>query len=129
MRPDPEKIRAINHMPNPSCREELLTLLGMINYLAKYIPSLSTKNKPLRDLTKANPFIWSEEHTQTLEDLKRSIVLNTPFFNHQSKNVELIVNASSHGLGAHLVSEGQVTAYASRSLSKTEQKYSQLEGI
>ncbi|KAK2709399.1 hypothetical protein QYM36_013157 [Artemia franciscana] len=45
MQPDPDKIRAINNMPSPSCREELQTLLGMINYLAKYIPSLSTKNK------------------------------------------------------------------------------------
>ncbi|KAK2723716.1 hypothetical protein QYM36_002156 [Artemia franciscana] len=127
MQPDPDKIRAINNMPSPSCREELQTLLGMINYLAKYIPSLSTKNKKLRDLTKADPFIWEEEHTQILEDLKSSIVSNTPFFNHKSNNVELIVDASSHGLGAHLVSEGKVTAYASRSLSKTEQKYSQLE--
>ena len=41
--------------------------------------------------------------------------------------MELVVDASSHGLGAHLVSEGKVTAYTSISLSKTEQKYSQLE--
>ncbi|KAK2703432.1 hypothetical protein QYM36_018105 [Artemia franciscana] len=95
--------------------------------IPKYIPSLSTKNKKLRDLTKADPFIWEEEHTQILEDLKSSIVSNTPFFNHKSNNVELIVVASSHGLGAYLVSEGKVTTYASRSLSKTEQKYSQLE--
>ncbi|KAK2713852.1 hypothetical protein QYM36_009665 [Artemia franciscana] len=99
----------------------------MINYLAKYIPSLSTENKKLRDLTKADPFIWEEEHTQILEDLKSSIVSNTPFFNHKSNNVELIVDASSHGLGAHLASEGKVTAYTSRLLIKTEQKYSQLE--
>ncbi|KAK2711255.1 hypothetical protein QYM36_012439 [Artemia franciscana] len=62
-----------------------------------------------------------------LEDMKSSIVSNTPFFNHKSNNMELIVDASSHRLGAHLVSEGKVTAYTSRWLSKTEQKYSQLE--
>ncbi|KAK2716143.1 hypothetical protein QYM36_010652 [Artemia franciscana] len=127
MQPDPNKIRAINNMPSPSCQEELKTLLGMIKYLAKYIPRLSTKNKKICDLTKADPFIWEEEHTQILEDLKSSIVSNTPFFNHKSNNMELIVDASSHRLGAHLVSEGKVTAYASRLLSKTEQKYSQLE--
>ncbi|KAK2715845.1 hypothetical protein QYM36_010419 [Artemia franciscana] len=127
MQPDPNKIHAINNMPSPSCREELQTRLGMINYLAKYIPSLSTKNKKLHDLTKVDLFIWEEEHTQILEDLKSSIVSNTPFFNHKSNNMELIVDASSHRLGAHLVLEGKVTVYASRSLSKTEQKYSQLE--
>ncbi|KAK2713236.1 hypothetical protein QYM36_009191 [Artemia franciscana] len=120
MQPDPDKIRAINNMPSPSCREELQTLLGIINYLAKYIPSLSTKNKKLCDLTKADPLIWEDEHTQILEDLKSSIVSNTPFLNHKSNNMELIVDASSHRLGAHLVSEGKVTAYALRSLIKTE---------
>jgi len=39
----------------------------------------------------------------------------------------IFINSSSHGLGAHFVLEGQVTAYALRSLSKKEQKYSQLE--
>ncbi|KAK2702360.1 hypothetical protein QYM36_019011 [Artemia franciscana] len=56
----------------------------------------------------------------------RFSVSRVKYFGH-SNNVELIVDASSHRLGAHLVSEGKVTAYASRSLSKTEQKYSQLE--
>ncbi|KAK2711256.1 hypothetical protein QYM36_012440 [Artemia franciscana] len=45
MQPDPNKICAINNMPSPSCQEELQTLLGMINYLAKYIPSLNKEQK------------------------------------------------------------------------------------
>ncbi|KAK2720350.1 hypothetical protein QYM36_004288 [Artemia franciscana] len=45
----------------------------------------------------------------------------------KSLNVELKVNASSHGLGPSLCGDGEVVAYASRALSKTEQKYSQLE--
>ncbi|KAK2701564.1 hypothetical protein QYM36_019794 [Artemia franciscana] len=49
------------------------------------------------------------------------------FFNYKSLNVELKVDASSHGLGANLCSDGEVVAYASHALSKTEQKYSQLE--
>ncbi|KAK2725108.1 hypothetical protein QYM36_001533 [Artemia franciscana] len=47
MKPDPEKLRAIEKMPRPQSREELLTLLGMLTYLTKYIPDLSTRNKSL----------------------------------------------------------------------------------
>ena len=83
MQPGPDKIRAINNIPSPSCQEELQTLLGMINYLAKYIPSLSTKNKKLHDLTKADPFIWEEEHTQILEDLKSSHSIQHPILQPQ----------------------------------------------
>ncbi|KAK2724370.1 hypothetical protein QYM36_001023 [Artemia franciscana] len=64
MKPDPEKLRAIEEMPRPQSREELLTLLGMLNYLAKYFPDLSTRNKSLRDILKCEPFSWSPEMTR-----------------------------------------------------------------
>ncbi|KAK2724821.1 hypothetical protein QYM36_001332 [Artemia franciscana] len=127
MKPDSEKLRAINEMPGPQCCEELLTLLGMLNYLAKYIPDLSNRKKSLLDILKCKPFSWSLENDNTLTELKDSIVTSVSFFNYKSLNVELRVDASSHGLGAHLCSDGEVVAYASRALSKTEQKYSQLE--
>ncbi|KAK2701669.1 hypothetical protein QYM36_019687, partial [Artemia franciscana] len=114
-------------MPRPQSHEELLTLLGMLNYLAKYIPDLSTTNKSLRDILKCEPFSWSPENDHTLVELKQSIVSGISFFNYKSLNVELKVNASSHGLGANLCNDGEVVAYASRALSKTKQKYSQLE--
>ena len=114
-------------MPRPQSHEELLTLLGMLYYLAKYIPDLSTRNKSLRDTLKCEPFSWSPENDQTLVELMQSIMSGISFFNYKSLNVELKVDASSHGLGANLCSDGEVVAYASRALSKTEQKYSQLE--
>jgi hypothetical protein len=33
MEPDPEKLRTVKEMPRPHCCKELLTLLGMLNYL------------------------------------------------------------------------------------------------
>ncbi|KAK2710450.1 hypothetical protein QYM36_011843 [Artemia franciscana] len=49
------------------------------------------------------------------------------YFDHSCKSIDLTVDASSHGLGAYISSNGNIDAYASRSLSKAEQKYSQLE--
>jgi hypothetical protein len=45
--PDPEKTKALENMPASQNQEELQTLLGMYNYLSRYIPNLSTLNKPL----------------------------------------------------------------------------------
>ena len=44
--PDPEKISAVHNMPTPSCKQDLQRLLGMINYLGKYIPNMSELTAP-----------------------------------------------------------------------------------
>ena len=80
MRPDPEKLCAINAMPKPANKEELTTLLGMLNYLARYIPNLSTKCKDLRDICKEKDFVWETKHDFALKEIKGSIVLHLHFF-------------------------------------------------
>ena len=60
LKPDPDKVKAVKNMPKPTCKQEALSLLGFINYLAKFLPKLSEVAQPLRDLTRANAqFIWS----------------------------------------------------------------------
>ena len=54
LKPDPDKVKAVNNMPKPTCKQEALSLLGFINYLAKFLPKLSEVAQPLRDLTGAN---------------------------------------------------------------------------
>ena len=127
IKPDPEKLRAINEMPTPKSKEELQTLLGMLNFLSRYIPNLATQNQPLRDLIKANKFKWKELHIKCLNQLKESIVTNLAFFDSSSPTLELEVDASKHGLGAQISANGKIFAYALRLLSKFEQNYSQLE--
>ncbi|KAK2709159.1 hypothetical protein QYM36_012977 [Artemia franciscana] len=127
IKPDPEKIRAIQDMPSPQSKEELQTLLGMLNFLSKYILDLSSKNKPLRDLTKATDFRWETDHEASMKEIKSCISENLAFFDHKCIVVELKVDASKHGLGAELSSNGKIVGFASRALSTTEQNYSQLE--
>jgi len=102
MKLDSEKVRAIKEMPRPQSCKELLTLLGKLNHPTKYIPNLSTRNKSLQDILKRDPFSRSPKNDQMLAELKLSIVSGISFFNYKSLNVELKVNASSHGLGANL---------------------------
>ncbi|KAK2704195.1 hypothetical protein QYM36_017493 [Artemia franciscana] len=115
IKPDPEKIRAIQDMPSPQSKEELQTLLGMLNFLSKYIPDLSSKNKPLRDLTKATDFRWETNHEASIKEIKSCISENLAFFDHKCKVVELKVDASKHGLGAELSSNGKIRRNCMRS--------------
>ena len=57
--PDPEKVQAISDMPKPVDVRVVQRLLGVINYLFKFIPQLSTIAEPLRRLTdKESEFDW-----------------------------------------------------------------------
>jgi hypothetical protein len=40
VKPDPEKVRAIVELPPPTSVSESRRLLGMINYLGKFLPDL-----------------------------------------------------------------------------------------
>ena len=49
---DPEKVKAIAKMSAPTNVEELHCYLGMVNYLAKFMPHMTDVIYPLRNLTK-----------------------------------------------------------------------------
>ena len=50
LKPDQKKTEAITAMPTPKSKEELQRFLGMLTYLAKFIPNLSQVASPLRKL-------------------------------------------------------------------------------
>ena len=60
VKPDPCKVDAIVRMPAPSNKTELSSFLGMVNYLAPYIPKLSDCTATLRQLNKkSTDFTWN----------------------------------------------------------------------
>jgi len=50
LKPDSNKVKAILEMPTPTEKQSLQRLLGMITYLAKFLPNLSGATEPLRRL-------------------------------------------------------------------------------
>ena len=50
IRPDPEKVSAIIEMNEPGSVEELRRFLGMINFIGRHLPGLSTVLNPLTQL-------------------------------------------------------------------------------
>ena len=49
---DKEKVRAITEMPPPEDKKGVERLLGVINYVGKFIPDMSTITHPIRELLK-----------------------------------------------------------------------------
>ena len=127
--PDPDKITAIENMPKPTSKQELMSLLGFINYLAKFLPQLAQVSQPLRDLTtKSTQFVWSSLHDRAFTEVKR-LVSNHPVLKYYDINEEVTLqcDASEKGLGATLLQSGQPVVFASRTLSMTERRYAQIE--
>ncbi|XP_057191716.1 uncharacterized protein K02A2.6-like isoform X1 [Triplophysa rosa] len=50
LKPDPDKIKAIVEMYEPQDKSALMRFLGVVQYLAKFIPNLSENSAPLRKL-------------------------------------------------------------------------------
>ena len=121
---DPNKVKA-----TPKDVAAVQRLLGLAQYLTKFLPHLSDITKPMRELTKKEvPWSWDAIQQQALENLKKA-ASGTPilrYYNVQDE-VTLQCDASQSGLGAALMQKGQPVAYASRALTPTETRYAQIE--
>ena len=51
VKPDPKKLEAIVNMPQPEDKKGIQRLLGMVNYVGKFVPNLSEITSPLRPIT------------------------------------------------------------------------------
>ena len=129
LKPDPKKTQAIKMMNKPNNKEELQRFLGMITYLAKFIPNLSQTAAPLRILLeKETEWHWDDQQQKSFELLKQ-LTSETPVLKYfdPTKPVKVSVDASSKGMGAVLMQEDHPVAYALKALNKTQQNYAQIE--
>ena len=127
--PDPKKIQALKHMEFPPDKETMRSFLGMINYLNRYSVLSAHLAAPLSSLThQATDYKPEKTHMENFQRLKMEIsnMEALPYFN-TSAETTLQMDASKKGLGACLMQNGKVVCYASRSLTKTEQNYQNLE--
>lgn len=129
LKPDQSKVEAIIQMPTPECKKDVERFLGMVTYLAKFVPNMSQNTEPLRRLTRDEvAWHWEKEHQNTFNNLK-TILTEAPLLRYYDVKlpVTLSVDASKSGLGAVLLQENKPVAYASRALTETEQRYAQIE--
>ena len=116
-------------MPSPADRPALLRLLGMVNYMSKFIPNPADLTQPLRELLhKEVEWYWSERQEKPFQAIKEKLTSDATLqYYDVEKPTTVSVDALSSGLGACLLQEGRPVCYASRSLNSTERKYAQIE--
>lgn len=122
LKPDPDKVTAIKNMPKPTSKSEVLTLLGFVNYLSKFLPKLSDVSAPLRELTTNQAqFTWARQHDEAFVAIQQLVIQHPVLkFYDVEEEVTIQTDASNKGLGAVLTQNGQPVAFASRTLSLTE---------
>jgi hypothetical protein len=126
---DPEKVRAIDEMPSPIDVSGVKRVLGLVQYVAKFIPNLSDVTAPLRLLTQEDiEWHWDRPQQESFDRLKQ-LVSSTPVLSIYDvhKPVTISGDTSSKGLGVVLLQDGHPVAYGSRALTETQKRYAQIE--
>lgn len=133
---DPKKVETVKQFPIPEDLKGVRSFLGMTSYYRRFIKGFAQRAVPLTQLLKKDVNYtkdkWSVECQQAFENLKDALssapVLAFPDF---TQPFQLETDASDVGVAAILsqVQSGEehVIAYASRTLSKAEKKYTVTE--
>ena len=130
---DPVKTEAVHKMKSPTCVSEL-RCLGMVNHLGKFSRILADLSQPLRKLlTSRNSWIWEEAQEQAFNQVKEKLLTPTILALYDpSSETKVSADASSVGMGVVLLQhskkgEWRPVVFASRLLSETETRYTQIE--
>lgn len=129
-----EKIRAILDAPSPKTKSQLRSFLGMVNYYHKWLHNIAPVAKPLYDqLQNHKTFNWTDDCNSAFQKIKELIASDKVLIKYDPElPLRLATDASPYGIGAvlsHVTKTGEERpiAYASRTLNKAEQNYSQLD--
>ena len=128
------KIDTVVNWPIPATVNELQRFLGLCSYYRKFIQDYAQVAAPLHELLASGvpkdlASVWGQRQMEAFNELKHRLsnppILRYPDYNRRFR---LVTDASDIAISANLtqVYDGKdhVIAYASRSLSPTERKYS-----
>lgn len=125
---NPEKVEAIGDMDPPNDVGELRTLLGMINYLGRFLPRLSSTLQPLNELLREDKaWVWGSAQQQAFNQVKAQLT-SLPALAYYRPDLATVVSAdaSSYGVGGVLLqrhgSQLLPVMYCSRTLTEIEKR-------
>ena len=131
IRPDSSKTKAVRDFPKPENQKAVRSFLGLCSYYRRFIQNFSRVAARLNELLKdGSKFEWSTPQQEAFEALKNRLT-SPPVLGHfdVSAPVTLRTDACKYGIGTILAQrnengEERVIAYASRTLTDPETRYS-----
>ena len=97
---DPQKIKAIQEIPEPESKEDVKRLLGFIQFLRWYLPGLFTVDAPLRELEKSDVlFHWDHPQKGSFKKIKE-LVSQAPVLQYYDVTNPVTIQCDASGKGA-----------------------------
>ena len=131
--PTESKVEAIKAAPPPTNVNELRSFIGIVNYYARFQQNLAHHMAPLYKLLgKGYKWKWGTTERNAFEQIRTTITTDIVLA-HYDPDAELVLScdASPYGIGASLQQKKdgilRPLAFVSRSLSKAEKNYAQIE--
>lgn len=121
IKPDQERIEAINNMPEQVNLTELRSFLGTVHFYGKFIVGMHKLRAPLDELLHKNvTWNWTQTEQKAFDQLKKSLSSEL-LLSHFNPRLDIIISAdaSNKGLGAciqHRMSDSSIKPipYAAR---------------
>ena len=123
-------VDAVLRLPEPSCPAQLSSFLGMMAYYLRFLPHYSETTAPLRALLKKDvPWSWTPPCSAAVRRLKSQLTSPPVLAHFDLMSPTLVTCDASNTAVAVVLSQLQrgterPVAFASRSLTPTERKYS-----
>ncbi|UYV64396.1 hypothetical protein LAZ67_3000523 [Cordylochernes scorpioides] len=127
--PEPNKIDKLITFKKPEDKKSLQRIMGLYNYLGKFIPNLAASTSNIRGILRKNVvWHWGPKQDGEFDHIKEC-ARNAPSLAHFDKSKMLILqcDASKDAMGAALLQEDRPLAFASASFSDSQKQYSQIE--
>ncbi|KAJ8000091.1 hypothetical protein DPEC_G00201250 [Dallia pectoralis] len=134
--PDQDQIKAVAQAPAPHDTSSLPSFLGLASWFSKLIPDFSTVVEPLRETLRDSTdrqFNWTAAADLSFTEIK-TLIVESPALALYDPDLPTYVttDASDYGLGGvlsqlHSDNTERVVAFASRTFSPAERKYSTVE--
>ena len=124
-KPAQSKVSAITAMLAPTCKKQVQSFIGMINYLSKFSAQLSEFVESIIELSKEKVlFNWQPGHQSAFTLMKKEIA-KTPIlaYYNPKKQTILQTDASIKGLGVCLLQDEKPVYFASKALTEVQKGY------
>lgn len=130
IKPNPNKIAAIQTLKLPTTAKQIKSFLGITGYYRKFVKDYAKVAQPIVKYLKKDMRINMNDpsYIAAFEKLKE-LITNYPILRYPNmdKKFKLITDASNFAIGAVLTQDGHPICYASRTLNDHEKNYATVE--
>ena len=127
---DDRLVNKIRKIHPPQSVKEVEQFCGLVNFYGRFISNFTSKVCPLSDLRKKSEaeFQWTDKCQRAFERPK-SEPASKPVVQSYSlkKEVTITTDASEKAIGGVLSQKGHPVVYVTKTLSRAEQRYSNIE--